>query len=120
MRTARRWGIGDRDEATAIAERSRNRTAQPFGRLLETEGGLRVTSRSKVVEYVGAVRTRCVNGSRAVDPISGRLNAVDTDGPVEKGCGEQVRIARAPVDLESPVRSRGKLSDNLGCLRIPA
>ena len=38
-----------------------------------------------------------------------RLDGVNADGPVKQSCRKEVRIARAPVNLESPVIRRGEL-----------
>ena len=100
--------VGDGNKLSAKAECTGCRAAQPFRWLFEREGGtLGGTRGSWYVKYVGSIRLGCgaLRGSRFI----GRLDGMDTDGTVKEGGSQDIRVARAPFDLECPVFGRGKL-----------
>jgi len=52
--------------------------------------------------------------------LIGGLYGMDANGSVEESGCEEVRIAGAPIDLESPVVRRRELANNFRSLGIPA
>jgi hypothetical protein len=90
------------------------------------------------IENIGTIRVR---GSifRTSREFVGRLDGMNTNCAVEKGSGQHIRVARAPIHLESPVIGGRKLSgrplaskdwiqvynkiyfsNDFGSLRVPA
>jgi hypothetical protein len=45
---------------------------------------------------------------------------VQADCAIEEGSGKEIGVARAPVDLESPVLCAGQLAESIAGLRVPA
>ena len=96
-----------RDQLATISKRVGDRTSEPFWRLFQGQRGLVSSSEARTIKDVGCISD--YGRGRSFIWFVGRLDGMETDGPVEESGGEEVWIARTPVNLESPVIGRGKL-----------